>query len=184
MSAVCHKIRAEGLSASLSLDCLYRRLRTDSLVRIYEIAQAQSCRGRSQRLPPSLEIPRPTGSRGGICGASLGRAICATITSSSCWIHRYIGAKEHKRIYLVSSNTWKICCVAVSETTATDDLTIVAIGLQKDRSDVGKIKIFSLWQNDWEECTEILRGAAADIDDSPKSLAFSLDGAILTCITR
>jgi hypothetical protein len=189
MSATRHKTRASrGLSASLSLDCLYMLLRTDSSVRIYEIAQAQSYHGRSGSLRASLEIPRPTGPRSDFRGASLGRAICATITNSSCSIHRYIGIEEHKQIYLASSDTWKISCVAVSEATAMGDLAFVAIGLQNDHSDFGKIKIFSLWQNDWGECTEvktmILRDRATNVDDSPKSLAFSLDGAILTCTTQ
>jgi hypothetical protein len=183
-------------SSGISLDCRHMFLRDDHSIHVYSVADIQRCHAaKSIPLPVLTYLDSPTkkseSSSQEIYGVSIGRTVCASITTTSCSLHRFIGEKKHQTIRNMShENTWTLSCVAVSETTVADDLIIVALGLQREEKgiDFGKVELHSIWQNDWREHTRIqtmeLRDPATGMNDSPKTLSFSLDGAILTCTTQ
>lgn len=183
-------------SAGISLDCQHVFLRDDFSVRIYRTKDVQRCHGTKDVPPVVLNISAPKEPHNEkklqmFHSASLGRTVCATITDTRCYVHRYLDVQKEKEIRRSSTdNTWKLSCVAVSETTLKDDLIILAIGFQQERDgeDRGKIELYSLWQDDWREFTKIqtmeLEDKATRMTDSPKTLTFSLDGATLTCTTQ
>jgi hypothetical protein len=171
-------------------------LRDDHSVRIYSLDDIQRCHT-TKSVPQAVLVIEHQSLIDGtsryqeIQGASIGRTVCATITETGCWLHRFIGGRKHQEIRRMSrDNTWKLCCVAVSETTTKDDLITVALGMQQDRGgkDFGEVELISIWQNDWGERTRIqtmeLKDWALGRTDSPKTLTFSLDGATLTCTTQ
>lgn len=200
MHAATLKVKREKkfhpLASGISLDCSHMFLRDDHSVRIFSLDDIQRHYA-AKSIPPAVLVIEHQSLIDGtsgyqeIRGVSIGRTVCATITETSCWLHRFIGERKHQEIRRMSQdNTWKLCCVAVSETTTKDDLIIVALGMQRDRGgkDFGEVELTSIWQNDWGERTRIqtmeIKDRASGRTDSPETLTFSLDGATLTCTTQ
>jgi hypothetical protein len=190
-----HEKSFKPLASGISLDCRHVFLRNAHHIHIYSMEAIEHDHTKKSISPTALIIERKPFIRDpkdqGIQGTSIGLTVCASITEISCWLHKFVGEEKHQEIRRMShDNTWRLCCVAVSETTAEKDPIIVALGMQQDRSgkDYGKVELISIWQNDWGELASVqtmhLKDDTLRRSDVPKTLAFSSDGSILTCTTQ
>jgi hypothetical protein len=192
-----HRLLNDPQSSGLSLDCSFAFLRNKSVVRIYKLADLEPP-SRHSRIQTEVymeikpPIPDDSHKKVHLRGASLGRTACATITDLSCFVHRYTDGPEKGTWREIGGrpreNNWEATCVAISETTMRDDLIVIAVGLKKyDGKHWGRIELYSVWQNDWNQVSNF--GSMKIFDenigkpDSPKTLNFSLDGSTLVCTT-
>lgn len=191
-----HRLLDDPQSSGLSLDCRHAYLRNRHVVRIYKLSDVENASKRPRTLTkPHAELRPDISDRQArrvvIRGVSLGRTTSATIFNNNCILHRFIDGSDCKHKLVIEKpkeDNWEATCVAILETSYEGDLILVAIGFKNwIGRHQGRVELYSIWQNDWNQISKIktmeIKDNLTNKTDSPRTLNFSLDGAVLVCTT-